>query len=235
MRTSKGIKSQAGKLIRGQGIVTYAQSLSEWDAKFDEYQTYFGMPACNTKLYNWQRTQLSKCMLDECINALGCEWKKTGGRPPPLPPVLCHVDLQPQNLAFKRDHDRNCFVASVMDWEEACYADPRFELLLICRKVLANREQAETMWQSYSVFVQQFYSSLSLKTKMEMQLTIGDIEPWLKLETVHSICMLSLQAMDLLGVGRSPWETKLDLWGKIARERQRLVQMGWLFCDSDCP
>jgi hypothetical protein len=21
------------------------------------------------------------------------------------------------------------------------------------------------------------------------------------------------------------------LWGKVARERQRLVQMGWLFCD----
>ncbi|KAL3788545.1 hypothetical protein ACHAW5_009391 [Stephanodiscus triporus] len=174
-------------------------------------------------------------MLDECINALSCEWEKTGGRPPPLPPVLCHMDLQPQNLAFERDHDRNCFVASVMDWEEACFADPRFELLLICRKVLANREQAETMWQSYSVFVQQCNSLLSLKTEMNIHWTIGGIEPWLKLETVHSLCTLSMQAMDLIGVGRSPWETKLNLWGKIARERQRLVHMGWIFCDYDGP
>ncbi|KAL3821821.1 hypothetical protein ACHAXA_003323 [Cyclostephanos tholiformis] len=173
-------------------------------------------------------------MLDKCLNALSCEWIETGGRPPPLPPVLCHMDLQPQNLAFKRECDhiiRNCCVASVMDWEEACYADPRFEILLICRKVLANREQAETLWRAYSIFVHQFSRSLSLKSTAEVHWTIGDIEPWLKLETVHSLCTLSLQAMDLLGVGRSPWETKQDLWGKIERERLRLVQMGWLFCD----
>ena len=134
-------------------------------------------------------------MLDECISALSCEWRETGGRPPPLPPVLCHMDLQPQNLAFKRDCDHNCFVASVMDWEEACYADPRFELLLICRRVLANREQAETLWQSYSMFVQQLSSSLSLRSKSRIHWTVGSIEPWLKLESVHSLCTLSLQAM----------------------------------------
>ena len=172
--------------------------------------------------------------LDKCLSALSCEWKDTGGQPPPLPPVLCHMDLQPQNLAFKRDQEcniRKCRVASVMDWEEACYADPRFEILLICRKVLANREQAESLWQAYSVFIQQLSKSLSLKSPTKVHWTIGDIEPWLKLETVHSLCTLSLQAGDLLGVGRSPWETKQDLWGKIERERQRLVQMGWIFCD----
>ncbi len=180
---------------------------------------------------NDRRIDLILRMLDECITALSCEWRETGGRPPPLPPVLCHMDLQPQNLAFKRDRDHNCFVASVMDWEEACYADPRFEILLICRRVLANREQAEALWQSYSMFVQQLSSSLSLGSKSRIHWTVGSIEPWLKLESVHSLCSLSLQAMDLLGVGRSPWETKLDLWGKVARERQRLVHMGWLFCD----
>ena len=56
----------------------------------------------------------------------------------------------------------------------------------------------------------------------------------LKLETVHSLCTLLLQAMDLLGGGRSPWETKPDLLGKDNRERRRLVQkMGWHFCDYD--
>jgi hypothetical protein len=180
---------------------------------------------------NESRIGLLLRMLGECISELSCEWNETGGRPPHLPPVLCHMDLQPQNLAFKRDRDHNCCVASVMDWEEACYADPRFELLLICRKVVANQEQAETLWQSYSIFVQQYSASLSLRSKSRIHWTVGSIEPWLKLESVHSLFTLSLQAIDLLGVGRSPWETELDLWGKVTRERQRLVQMGWLFCD----
>eukprot|EP00970_Alexandrium_tamarense_P013491 scaffold3435_cov249-Alexandrium_tamarense.AAC.3 len=61
---------------------------------------------------------------------------------------------------------------------------------------------------------------------------IGPLEPWLKLETVHSLCTLMLQGTDLLGGGRNPWETKPDLWGKIDRERQRLVNMGWSFCEK---
>jgi thiamine kinase-like enzyme len=188
-------------------------------------------------------------ILSECVNALSCEWKEHGGSPPQLPPVLCHMDLQPQNLAFqcnsrskvkgcdngngKQTHNhtaRHCCVASVMDWEEACYADPRFELLLVCRKVLANREQAEKLWQSYSNRVEQLSRQLNSQSKKTMSWNVGPLEPWLKLETVHSLCTLMLQAMDLPGGGRSPWETKPDLWGKIDRERQRLVQMGWHFC-----
>ena len=186
-------------------------------------------------------------MVGKCIRALEYEWEEEyDGKPPHLPPVLCHMDLQPQNLAFgttddtttnntlstthgnttsKNDEEYNtkdCFVASVMDWEEACYADPRFELLLICRKVLANREQAEQLWQSYSTRIKQLNSSL----------TVGPLTPWLKLETVHSICTLLLQSMNLLGGGRSPWETKPDLWAKIDRERQRLVKLEWLFCEG---
>lgn len=38
--------------------------------------------------------------------------------------------------------------------------------------------------------------------------------------------------MDLLGGGRSPWETKPDLWGKIEREFSRLVHDGWSFCQD---
>ena len=197
-------------------------------------------------------------MLDECINALECEWEEyDGGIPPPLPPVLCHMDLQPQNLAFghiesssglscsnmepndsrkspgNSSHStKDCLVASVMDWEEACYADPRFELLLMCRKVLANHEQAEKLWQSYSRCVMQLNTLFAPKSnKYIKQWEVGPLDPWLKLESVHSICTLLLQSMDLLGGGRSPWETKPDLWGKIDRERQRLVQLGWLFCD----
>lgn len=175
-------------------------------------------------------------MMYECVAALEHEWDDHDGRhPPPLPAVICHMDLQPQNLTFW--HDRNdsvekddvnvhvakhCSVASVMDFEEAAYADPRFEVLLICRKVLANLEQAKGLWKSYS-------STVKLHTTWD----VGPIEPWLRLETVHSLFTLLLQANNLLGGGRNPWETKPDLWGKIDRERMRLVRMGWSFCNVD--
>lgn len=67
-----------------------------------------------------------------------------------LPSVLVHMDLQPQNLVFGRCRmnptacqtfstretatDKWC-IAAVLDWEDAAYADPRFELLLLGRKV----------------------------------------------------------------------------------------------------
>ena len=171
-------------------------------------------------------------MMYECVSALEHEWDGHDGRhPPPLPAVICHMDLQPQNLTFWHDRNGNdngninvhvskhCSVASVVDFEEAAYADPRFEVLLICRKVLANLEQAEGLWKSYS-------SSVKLQTTWD----VGPIEPWLRLETVHSLFTLLLQANNLLGGGRNPWETKPDLWGKIDRERRRLVRMGWSFC-----
>ncbi|KAL7443184.1 hypothetical protein ACHAXH_006632 [Discostella pseudostelligera] len=204
-----------------------------------------------------ERMDFLLSLLVKCVNALSCEWEGSEGKPPPVPPVLCHMDLQPQNLFFrhtKTNHEmnggvavtengghhnnkhihsaRDCSVASVMDWEEACYADPRFELLLICRKVLANREQTEELWQSYSDRVRQISERISLKRKTNIHWDVGSIEPWLKLETVHSLCTLLLQAMNLLGGGRNPWETTSDLWGKIDRERRRLVHMGWRFCDS---
>jgi thiamine kinase-like enzyme len=136
-----------------------------------------------------------------------------------LPCVLCHMDLQPQNILF----DENDAILSVLDWEDAAYADPRFELLLLCRKVLANRQQADALWQLYQ-------DRTSTK--------LGPLDPWLRLETVHSLTTLVLQAC--AGGGRSPWEDQKDLWGKVDREFQRLVLAGWTFCktfkeDYECP
>lgn len=128
---------------------------------------------------------------------------------PPLPPVLVHMDVQPQNLLVGSSDDilGTRAIRSVLDWEEAAMADPRLDLLLICRKVVAHRQQADTLWEFY---------------QQESQQALGDIEPWLQLETTHSITTLLLQSMDLLGGGRSPWETKSDLWGKLEREFHRL-------------
>jgi hypothetical protein len=135
------------------------------------------------------------------------------------PPVLCHMDLQPQNMLFAaprlgngaNNSNRNdSIVVSVLDWEEAAYADPRFELLLLGRKVCANRLQAESIWQMYQTKRRQW--SLQL---------LGPLEPWLRLETVHSLTTLLLQATNTAGGGRSPWETWDDLRGKLEREWQR--------------
>ena len=136
---------------------------------------------------------------------------------PVLRPVLCHMDYQPQNMVFARETpDSPATISSVLDWEEAAYADPRFDLLLLCRKVAANREQAEIIWNAY---------------RDEMpQPALGPIEPWLQLEGVHSLTTLLLQAMSLLNGGRAPWESKPELWGKIEREFQRLVDGGWNEC-----
>lgn len=158
-------------------------------------------------------------MLGTCIDALKCEWDGDfNGRPPPLSAVLCHMDLQPQNLVFRRDKsDALCRVQSITDWEEACFADPRFELLLICRKVLAGPTQAEKLWRMYSDRVE----------GLSKDLIVGPLDPWLRLETVHSICTLLLQASDLLGGGRNPWESKPELLLKIDRESRRLSRMGY--------
>ena len=153
-------------------------------------------------------------------------------RIPPLSPVLVHLDLQPQNLLFRnvstQQHQQQqrhlqqqqqqgqdqrykcktatCSVSSVLDWEDAAIADPRFDLMLLGRKVCANRDQAETIWNEYAA---------------TMKDSLGPLDPWLQLETVHSITTLLLQSMDLLNGGRNPWETSNDLWKKLDREFQR--------------
>jgi hypothetical protein len=134
----------------------------------------------------------------------------------PLDPVLLHLDLQPQNLIFSEPsvaaaaRKKLPSVFSVLDWEDAAWGDPRFDLILLCRKVCANRDQADTLWSEYATA-----TAASIKL-------LGPIEPWLRLETVHSIATMLLQSMDLVNGGRNPWETKKDLWGKLQREFTRL-------------
>ena len=120
-----------------------------------------------------------------------------------------------------------------MKRKEACYADPRFELVLICRKVVANRDQADEIWQLYAEQVQLWKQEFKTQYKKRVNWDIGSIEPWLKLECVHSLFTLVIQLLDDVGGGRSPWETKTDILGKIEREKQRLVIMGWSFCNLE--
>ncbi|GKY91589.1 hypothetical protein MPSEU_000130800 [Mayamaea pseudoterrestris] len=129
-----------------------------------------------------------------------------------LAPTLVHMDCQPQNILFSKIIINGCnnlksIVASVLDWEEAAIADPRFELLMLGRKVCANRTQADIIWRTYS---------------QQMQVNLGSIDPWLRLETIHSLTVLLLQCMDESNHSRSPWETKPELVQKIEREVCRL-------------
>jgi thiamine kinase-like enzyme len=145
----------------------------------------------------------------------------------PLPCTLCHLDLQPQNMILCKSKSKSQdkplrrnipWIVSILDWEESCYADPRFELLLLCRKVVANRSQADKLWHHYSAYVEERFPT----TK------VGPIEPWLRLESVHSLLTMCLQGMNLLQGGRSPWEGNSDLRGKIDREMYRLQNdLGW--------
>lgn len=148
-----------------------------------------------------------------------------------LPPVLCHLDFQPQNLMFYRKVERETssqhkdlsvpHIRCILDWEEAAFADPRFEILILCRKVCSNLHQANVIWKEYENAVRQSHN-----------LDIGSLEPWLNLETVHSIITLLLQGMDRSGGGRNTWESESDLVWKIQREFCRLSKRGWYFCDT---
>jgi thiamine kinase-like enzyme len=156
-------------------------------------------------------------------------------------PVLCHMDCQPQNLLFaptkttqsvdcqqkESNKESDAFgsngctagndlqIMSVLDWEEAAYADPRFELILLGRKVCANRAQADRIWHEYSRAMQ-----LDSIHGTDM---LGPIVLWLWLESIVSLTTWHLQSLNLQGGGRSPWETQTDLRGKISRELERLA------------
>ena len=125
---------------------------------------------------------------------------------PSLEATLCHMDLQPQNILCSRDNTGSSMssnVVAVLDWEDAAMADPRFEILLLGRKVCAHREQAETIWKLYAQRTNQ---------------SLGPLLPWLQLESVHSLLTMLLQSMDMLNGGRNPWETSKELGSKMERE-----------------
>lgn len=189
------------------------------------------------------------CRLQECLGRLerALDLLETFDATvlPPLEPVLVHLDLQPQNLIFCelfQDSDqpaRSC-VFSVLDWEDAAWADPRFDLVLLCRKVCANQEQASVIWTEYERAMDNYCSQRSTRnTSISNErlahvdserphkhstpsFLLGHMNVWLRLETVHSITTMLLQSMDLVSGGRNPWETKKDLWGKLQREFTRL-------------
>jgi hypothetical protein len=116
--------------------------------------------------------------------------------------IICTSKKVPSNIPR---------ITSILDWEESCYADPRFELLLLCRKVVANRKQADSLWSYYSKYlIDQFH------------LKVGPIDPWLRLESVHSLLGMCMQGMDLLEGGRNPWEEQSDLLNKMQCEIYRL-------------
>ena len=171
--------------------------------------------------------------LRKCVTTLQSEWDNSScdvkGRK--LTPVLCHLDLQPQNMILFRKSYSDVLnevpnILSVLDWEESCFADPRFELLLLCRKVVATRNQADFLWHTYDEKMRTFFKVSNNNT------IIGSIEPWLKLETVHSLITLFMQGMDV--GGRSPWEGSQDLFNKMSREMKRLGDLGWKFCNESC-
>ncbi len=178
-------------------------------------------------------------VISECIDTLQDESNNFSGIKE-MPSVLCHIDLQPQNMIlcknnFQNDSDDDDSIPtifSVLDWEESCYADPRLELLLLCRKVVANRYQADALWERYELIMREYFGEKIWQYRdcQRNESIIGSIEPWLKLETVHSVITMTIQGMNL--GGRNPWEEKPDLFDKISRELERLRSFGWKFCNN---
>jgi thiamine kinase-like enzyme len=185
-------------------------------------------------------------LLKSCVDALESEMQDVTS----LPSVLCHCDLQPQNLIFRRNssptsaddssvktiRDGPPLIASVLDWEEAALADPRFELLLICRKVVSNLEQAKNVWKYYEKEMTVRHPTIFRSTTTNASTGIGNsplgsVEVWLKLEGVHSLCMLFLQCLKG-GHGRNGWENANDIVLKSQREFIRLRELGWDFCNN---
>lgn len=181
-----------------------------------------------------KRLLWQKNIFQQCIQQLELEYREVRLPPSHLPPVLCHCDLQPQNLIFWTEEPPWSAsestsldipnVACILDWEEASWADPRFELILLCRKVCANMEQATSVWIYYVNRVAAWASAHGIGS-----MDVGRIEPWLKLEAVHSLAILLLQTQNLSGRG-AQWEDKANLLSKMDREFSRLTTLGWEFC-----
>ena len=195
---------------------SYSSMLHLYEQAHGDLQMNYLKQSPWSKSSNDPDTKLRRSLelLGKCIQVLRQQSKQAFLQP--LPFVLVHMDCQPQNLMIAKDLHSEWHISAVLDWEEAALADPRFELLLLGRKVCANTHQAKDLWEHY-------------QDEMTDLVQLGPIEPWLRLETVHSLTTLLLQAMNQ--GGRSPWEKKPDLWGKIHREFQRLaIVPGWAFC-----
>ncbi|GMI45001.1 hypothetical protein TrCOL_g9319 [Triparma columacea] len=156
---------------------------------------------------------------------------------PYLPPVVVHCDLQPQNLCLgtaqdvggerregtwtrREDNDTTTttttyFIEGVVDYEEARFADPRFELMFMCRRVCCDLEQASIVWGMFSEF-----------SKGEGW-EVGGLEGWMKLECLVTLagCVVRGSGMgeewikkEGRGEGRQDQEEE---WRKYEREIER--------------
>lgn len=203
-------------LLNPDGAVEYLDMVNTYDRALKKLIKHI---MCDENNTNW--TKLLVVVLEQSILFLFEQAKQLKK----IPSVLVHCDLQPQNLMFyrtARTSEKNIpDIACVLDWEEANFADPRFELLLICRKVCANMNQAHSVWEYYSTHIYDHFN-----------VAIGSIKPWMQLEGVHSVIQLLLQNCNLVGGGRNPWESKPDLVGKIDRELFRLSLLGMDFCSK---
>jgi Phosphotransferase enzyme family len=171
-------------------------------------------------LYLHEPFQRAVDLAGQGIKSLKGLLESSSGTIPPMDLVLCHMDYQPQNLLFAPRNPKK--VLAVLDWEEAAYADPRFDLLLLGRKVCANEQQARALWDAYEAQLAMERGGEEGASGAAKTPRLGSFEPWLHLETVHSLTTLLLQAVG--GGGRSPWETQPELWDKIEREMLRLEQ-----------
>jgi len=193
-----------------------------YERMIDLYENNLRELICTSEKHNDDRIKEILHVLDTCVQSLRTETLKINH----LPPTLCHCDLQPQNAIFCREGQTLNdvpHVVSILDWEEAAIADPRFEIMLICRKVVANHEQALVVWNYYHDCLKTRFSDLAD--------AFGPLEPWLKLEGVHALLTLCMQVMDMQGGGRDPWEQMRDLLGKINRQLFRLESLGLKFCN----
>ena len=204
----------ANNFIGSNAPIRYIDMVELYQEKLSEISSHMDI---DSSLKQDEITSMIKT-LQSFVQRLLVESKKVEKFP--LPSVLCHLDLQPQNMILL-SNERHCKkipqIFSILDWEESCFADPRFELLLICRKVVANRQQADCIWKSYGKFINDYF-----------HLEIGSLDSWLRLESVHSLLGMCMQSMDLLEGGRNPWEEKPDLVAKLKRELHRLeIDLGW--------
>jgi hypothetical protein len=106
---------------------TYTRMLQHYRKVLAQMEAVVAPASLETKD---ERLSASLEALGHCILELEKEAVK------PLPLVLVHMDCQPQNIVFSRTPERDPWcISSVLDWEDCAFGDPRFELLLLGRKV----------------------------------------------------------------------------------------------------
>lgn len=192
-------------------VVRYQQAYQDV-TKHWVRQQYHGTEDVMDKEMKHHFNKVLDLMKDAVENVLPCVLRDNAI--PTIIPyrTLVHMDLQAQNIFFLKDseHSLSSVVHSLLDWEDAAIADPRFELLLMGRKVCANRDQAERIWNHYAERTQQH---------------LGPLLPWLRLESIHSLLTMVLQSRNMLNGGRNPWESSKDIIEKMEREIDRWNEM----------